>query len=702
MTGKTPIHVPELFGSMVFNEPVMQEWLPEDTYLALKQTMAEGLPLDISVANVVATAMKDWALTKGATHYTHWFQPMTGVTAEKHESFITPDGGGRVLMEFSGKELIKGEPDASSFPSGGLRATFEARGYTAWDPTSYAFVRGHSLYIPTAFCSHGGEALDNKTPLLRSMEAINTQALRILRLFGSDATRVTVTVGPEQEYFLVDRKYYYSRKDLTYTGRTLFGAPPPKGQELDDHYYGFIKTRVSAYMKELDEALWALGILAKTEHNEGAPGQHELAPLFTTANVSVDHNQLTMEIMRKMAKQHDLACLLHEKPFAGINGSGKHVNWSMATTDGVNLLEPGSSPSQNAQFLLFLAAVIQAVDIHQDLLRISAASASNDQRLGGYEAPPAIVSMFIGDELEAIFEAIEHRKHYDPQHPGELHVGVDALPGIPRDVTDRNRTSPLAFTGNKFEFRMPGASQSAAGPVTVFNTIVADSLARFADQLEGAEEFSAALNILLRQTIQEHGRILFSGNSYDTAWVQEAAQRGLMHLPTAADAIPHLTTPKNIALFERHGIFSKAELYARQEILLENYCKTLRIEAATMVEMVLRDILPAVMGYGKDLADTIAAKTGVSAEFACRAERALLLKISILTDTTYEQATALKHTISAGAALDSYGSPAAARHFNTVVLPAMAALRQTVDTLETLVSKTCWPYPSYGKLIYLH
>ena len=696
------MNIPELFGSMVFNEPTMREYLPNEAYESLKRTIAEGLPLDRSLANAVANGMKEWALSKGATHYTHWFHPMTGVTAEKHESFITPTGDGRVIMEFSGKELVKGEPDASSLPSGGLRATFEARGYTAWDPTSYAFVREGKLYIPTAFCSHGGEALDKKTPLLRSMESLNAAAKRILRLFGHEIAHVSTTVGAEQEYFLVDRKYYYERKDLTYTGRTLFGAPPPKGQELDDHYYGFIKTRVSAYMRELNEELWKLGILAKTEHNESAPGQHELAPIFTTTNVATDHNQLMMEIMRKVAKRHNLACLLHEKPFAGINGSGKHVNWSMSTLDGVNLLEPGSSPSENAQFLLFVVAVMKAVDTHQDLLRISAATAGNDQRLGGNEAPPAIVSMYIGEELEAILDAILANQQYDPKDPGVMRIGVDALPHVPREMSDRNRTSPFAFTGNKFEFRMPGSSASVADPVTVLNTIVADALAQFADELEGAADFEGSLNALIRRTVEAHKRILFSGNGYDQAWIKEAAGRGLMHLETTADAIPHLCTPKNIALFERHGIFSKTELYARQEILLENYCKVLRIEALTMVEMAKLSILPAAIGYSKELAETILAKKAVGPGLACKTETALLEEIGALTDTAYERIHALQNCVYAADALDGYGSPSTAQHFKCSVLPAMAELRQTVDTLETLTKKALWPYPSYGRLIYLH
>jgi len=694
------MNVPELFGSMVFNEVAMQKHLPQDTYEALKRTIAEGLPLDLALANVVAKGMKEWALERGATHYTHWFHPLTGITAEKHNSFISPVGDGRVMMEFSGTELVKGESDASSFPSGGLRATFEARGYTAWDPTSYAFVWEGSLYIPTAFCSHGGESLDLKTPLLRSMEAISQNAGRVLRLFGHDS-HVTTTVGPEQEYFLVNREYYYGRKDLTYTGRTLFGAAPPKAQELDDHYYGFIKTRVSTYMRDLNEELWKLGILAKTEHNEVAPGQHELAPMFTTANLSTDHNQLTMEIMRKVAKRHDMACLLHEKPFAGINGSAKHINWSMATADGVNLLEPGSSPAENAQFLLFLAAVIQAVDAHQDLLRISVASAGNDQRLGQKEAPPAIISMYIGEELEAILESIVERKSYCPQEPGELRVGVDALPAIPKDTTDRNRTSPFAFTGNKFEFRMPGATQAIAEPVTVLNTIVADALGQFADELEGAEDFECALNNLLRRTIGIHKRILFSGNGYDQTWVKQAAERGLMNLSTTADALPHMTTPKNIALFEKHGIYSKTELYARQEILLENYCKILRIEASTMVEMARRDILPAAISYGRALAEAMAAKKAVAPALACKAEAELLHQIGTLTDAAFDHVNALQSVVAAAATSGSYGSPGAARYFHTAVLPVMQVLRETVDALEVITCKTYWPYPSYGKLIYL-
>jgi len=696
------MNVPELFGSMVFNEPTMQEHLPNEAYHALKRTIAEGLPLDLNLANMVAAGMKEWALSKGATHYTHWFHPLTGITAEKHESFITPTGDGRVIMEFSGKELVKGEPDASSFPSGGLRATFEARGYTAWDPSSYAFVREGTLYIPTAFCSHGGEALDQKTPLLRSMETLSASAKRIMRLFGHEDVHVNTTVGAEQEYFLVDRKYYYQRKDLTYTGRTLFGAPPPKGQDLDDHYYGFIKTRVSAYMRDLNEELWKLGILAKTEHNEGAPGQHELAPIFTTTNVATDHNQLMMEIMRKVAKRHNLACLLHEKPFAGINGSGKHVNWSMSTIDGMNLLEPGSSPAENAQFLLFLVAMIKAVDTHQDLLRISIASAGNDQRLGGGEAPPAIVSMYIGEDLEAILEAIQAKKQYDPKEAGVMRIGVDVLPNIPREVSDRNRTSPFAFTGNKFEFRMPGSSISIAGPVTILNTIVADALDQFASELEQAEDFERGLNALIRRTIGEHKRILFSGNGYEQAWVDEAARRGLMNLETTADAIPHMTTPKNIALFEKHGIYSKTELYARQEILLESYCKVLRIEALTMVEMVKRDILPATIQYSKDLAEAIAMKRGVDLGLPCKTEKALLSEVSALIDTVYARMNALQSASDAVDAIDSYGLPSTAQHFKTSVIPAMKSLRQTVDALETLTHKALWPYPSYGKLIYLH
>ena len=585
--------IPEIFGSMVFNESVMKERLPKDTYKALKRTREQGEPLDPQVANIVANAMKEWAVEKGVTHFTHWFQPMTGITAEKHDSFIYPVENGKVIMEFSGKELIKGEPDASSFPSGGLRATFEARGYTAWDPTSDAFIKDGTLCIPTAFCSYGGEALDKKTPLLRSMDALNKQVMRILHLFGTPANRVNTTVGPEQEYFLIDEAMYKKRKDLVYTGRTLFGAKPPKGQELEDHYFGVIKPRVSAYMKDLDEELWKLGILAKTKHNEAAPAQHELAPIFTTGNVATDGNQLTMEIMKKVASKHGLYCLLHEKPFAGVNGSGKHNNWSICTDTGINLLEPGESPEENAQFLLFLTAILEAVDKHQDLLRLSVASAGNDHRLGSSEAPPAIISVFLGDELTGILESIENKSEYDQKDAAEMNIGVDVLPKFPKDATDRNRTSPFAFTGNKFEFRMLGSTVSIACPNMILNTIVADTLCRYADRLEKAEDFNKELNHIIRHSYRDHKRIVFNGNNYAPEWVEEAKRRGLLNLESAADALPYYKHPENIELFEKYGVLSGTEIVSRCEIQLENYCKQIHIEALTMVDMIKKDILPA-------------------------------------------------------------------------------------------------------------
>ena len=600
--------VDRIFGTLVFNDTVMRQRLPKETYKALRQAISVGKRLDIDVANVVANAMKDWAIEHGATHFTHWFQPLTGITAEKHDSFITPTDGGQVIMEFSGKELIQGEPDASSFPSGGLRATFEARGYTAWDPTSYAFLKEGVLCIPTAFCSYGGEALDMKTPLLRSMEAVQKQTMRILRLFGSDAASVKTTVGPEQEYFLVDREIYERRPDLIYTGRTLFGAKPPKGQEMDDHYFGVIKPRVAAFMKELDEELWKLGILAKTEHNEAAPAQHELAPIFATTNISTDHNQLTMEMMQKLAKKHDLVCLLHEKPFAGVNGSGKHNNWSLSTDTGVNLLNPGETPAENAQFLLFLAAVIKAVDEYQDLLRISVASAGNDHRLGGGEAPPAVVSMFLGDELGAILDSIKNDTPYGGWEKQLLKVGVHVLPRFPKDSTDRNRTSPFAFTGNKFEFRMLGSSASIADCNTVLNTAVAESLRQFADELERAMDFESALHDLIKRTIQAHDRIIFNGNGYDEAWIKDAQARGLLNLRTTPDCLPYLLCEKNVALFKTHKVFSETELRSRCEIMQDNYCKVIHIEALTMIEMTRRSILPAAGRCAAEIAGAIARK----------------------------------------------------------------------------------------------
>jgi len=693
----------DYFGTMVFNEKVMQERLPKDVYRSMRTTIDQGKPLDLSVANVVAGAMKDWAIGKGATHYSHWFQPMTGVTAEKHDSFIVPDGEGGVIMEFDGRELVKGESDASSFPTGGIRATFEARGYTSWDPTSYAFIRDTTLYIPCAFGSYGGEILDKKTSVLRSMEALNKQALRILRLFGNDdVKRVISTVGPEQEYFLIDRELYNRRKDLVYTGRTLFGCRPPKGQELDTHYYGAIKLRVADYMQDLDQELWKLGIAAKTRHNEVAPAQHELANYFSTTNVASDQNQLTMEIMKKVAKKHGLACLLHEKPFAGINGSGKHNNWSMATDTGVNLLEPGSSPEENAQFLLFLCAVIKAVDTHQDLMRITVASPGNDLRLGSHEAPPAIISIFIGDELEAILNAIETGTHYDKKRPGQMNIGTDVLPSFPRDTTDRNRTSPFAFTGNKFEFRMPGSNMSLAGPNTTLNTIVADALSEFAGALEGAADFSGALNQLIRETIRKHRRILFNGNGYGEEWIREAERRGLLNLPTTVDAIPYIMGEKNVALFERHGVYSGLELHSRYEVRLEGYCKNIHIEARTMAEMARTAILPAVMDYGKKLADTATSKTSAWEGLPCRAETETLKTVSHLTDQVYDRCGKLETVVAEAERLESTASSKElAVYYKEQVMTAMDSLRAVVDELESMTPKNMWPYPSYGRMLHM-
>ena len=691
--------VNELFGSMVFNESVMQSRLPKDTYKSLKKTLHTGVPLDLSIANVIATVMKEWAIEKGATHYTHWFQPMTGITAEKHDSFITPADDGAVIMEFSGKELIKGEPDASSFPSGGLRATFEARGYTAWDPTSYAFVKDKTLYIPTAFCSYGGEALDKKTPLLRSMEALNKQALRILRLFGrDDAKRVYTTVGAEQEYFLIDEKLYKRRKDLIYTGRTLFGAKPPKGQELEDHYFGTIKPRVKAFMAELDEELWKLGILAKTEHNEAAPAQHELAPIYTTTNIATDHNQLTMELMKKIASRHGLVCLLHEKPFAGVNGSGKHNNWSMCTDTGYNLLEPGKSPYENAQFLLFLCAVIQAVDEYQDLLRLSVATAGNDHRLGANEAPPAVVSIFLGDELNAVLEAIENETPYSGTEKMKMKLGVDVLPAFSRDTTDRNRTSPFAFTGNKFEFRMLGSSNSIACANIMLNSAVAEILKRFADRLEGVQDFEAALHALLRETICAHKRILFNGNGYDDAWIREAAARGLSNYRTTPDCMPHLLDKKNVEMLTAHGVYTESELRSRCDIMLENYSKTVLIEANTMVEMAKTDILPAIEAYTLDVAKTAEAKKALDAYLVCGYETKLVQKLSALTDRIAERAEALAEAVVALHTIE--GVEAEANAIRDTILGRMSELRVACDEAETLTAKKYWPYPTYGDLLF--
>ncbi|MEG0144832.1 MAG: glutamine synthetase III [Clostridia bacterium] len=688
--------LPELFGTKVFSESIMQKRLPHDTYKMFKKRLADGQALTRDIADVVASAMKDWAVEQGATHYTHWFQPMTGITAEKHDAFISPVGDG-VMMEFSGKELISGEPDASSFPSGGLRATFEARGYTAWDPTSYAFIKDDTLCVPTAFCAYTGEALDQKTPLLRSMEALNVQAKRILRLFGrNDVKRVTATVGAEQEYFLIDLDAFKRRPDLIYTGRTLFGTKPPKGQELDDHYFGVLKPRVSAFMKELDQELWQLGVPAKTEHNETAPAQHELAPIFTSANIATDHNQLMMELMKKIASRHNMACLLHEKPFEGVNGSGKHNNWSLSTDTGINLLEPGASPSDNAQFLLFLCAVIRAVDEHQDLLRIAVASAGNDHRLGGHEAPPAIVSMSLGDELTGILSALETEDAYDRVERCEMNIGVNFMPRFPRDTTDRNRTSPFAFTGNKFEFRMLGSSSSVAGPNVILNTIVSDVLKDFSDELENAKNFTGALNALIRDTIRAHKRIIFNGNNYTSDWMQEAERRGLTNWPSSAEALCHFADPHNVDLFKRHGVFTEAELNSRQEIMLENYAKVIAIEALTMLDMVSRDILPGLLNYSAKIAGDAKVKSdiGVSNQL----ERKLCARLSLLADHIQSGYECL------ASALEKAPQTAApetrARAIHLAVLPAMAALRASVDEAEPLVPTKLWPYPNYGSLLF--
>nr|WP_302666708.1 glutamine synthetase III [uncultured Agathobaculum sp.] len=691
----TAKNVPELFGSMVFNETVMKERLPKDVYKKLKKTMREGTAIDADVAAVVATAMKDWAVTKGATHYTHWFQPLTGVTAEKHDSFISPTDDGSVMMEFSGKELIKGEPDASSFPSGGLRATFEARGYTAWDPTSYAFVKDGSLYIPTAFCSYTGEILDKKTPLLRSMEAISTQACRVLKLFGKDVRRVTTTVGPEQEYFLIDKKDYAQRKDLIFTGRTLFGAKPPKGQEMEDHYFGSIRPRVAAFMQELDEELWKLGIFAKTKHNEVAPAQHEMAPVFTTTNIATDHNQLTMEVMKRVAQKHGFICLLHEKPFDGVNGSGKHNNWSISTDDGENLLEPGKTPSENAQFLLFLTAVIKAVDEYQDLLRISVASAGNDHRLGANEAPPAIVSMFIGDELQAILDAIESGEDYTDMAKTKMDLGVSVLPDIPKDTTDRNRTSPFAFTGNKFEFRMLGSAINIACPNIMINTAVAEELRLFADELEKADDFQSALIALIKREIKAHKRIIFNGNGYDDAWVAEAEARGLHNLKSTAEALPHYTDEANVELFARHGVYTRVEMESREEALLEEYYKTLHIEALTMSDMVREEILPACVAYQSDLAKTV--KNKKEAGVAGGMEADLLGRVSALTEELYTKGRALDAAVADAPAADA---ETVANYYHDTILPAMDAVRAPADQLEMLVGKKYWPFPTYSDILF--
>ena len=691
--------VEEIFGTMVFNDFTMKQRLPKETFKAFKKSVSEGKPVARDIANVVANAMKDWAVEKGATHFTHWFQPMTGITAEKHDSFISPLDNGRVIMEFSGKELIKGEPDASSFPSGGLRATFEARGYTAWDPTSYAFIKENTLCIPTVFCSYGGEVLDKKTPLLRSMDVINVQALRILRLFGNnDVTHVTTTVGPEQEYFLVDKELYKKRKDLRFTGRTLFGAKPPKGQELDDHYFGAIRPRVTEFMADLDEELWKLGILAKTEHNEVAPAQHELAPIFTNTNMSCDHNQLTMELMKKVADRHGLVCLLHEKPFAEVNGSGKHINWSLATDNGLNLLDPGRTPSENAQFLLFLCAVIKGVDEYQDMLRAVVATAGNDHRLGANEAPPAVISMFIGEELMDILESIEKGTVYKDRVASHMEIGVDTLPLFRRDTTDRNRTSPFAFTGNKFEFRMLGSSQSIAGPNIVLNTIVAEELEQFADALEGAGDFKETLNGLIRKTISEHKRIIFNGNGYEDAWLEEAARRGLSNYRTTPDAMPHYVDAKNIALFTKHKVFTEVEMRSRCEVHLENYCKVIRIEALTMAEMVRKDIIPAAYTYLKRLSETAVAVKTACPELDCAMEINMLKYLRTLTDSLYVNINRLEGILTEAEECGS--AEDAALYYRDKVLPVMGELRSAADEIERFVGEKYWPYPTYGELLY--
>ena len=697
---ETRKNVPELFGSSVFNDDVMQERLPKDVYKSLRKTIDEGKDLDLNVANAVANAMKDWAVEKGATHYTHWFQPLNGITAEKHDSFISPTSDGRVIMQFSGKELVRGEPDASSFPSGGLRATFEARGYTAWDPTSYAFVKGDSLYIPTAFCSYSGETLDKKTPLLRSMEDLSAQALRILRLFGDQKSkRVVTTVGPEQEYFLVDKELYDQRPDLRFTGRTLFGAKAPKGQELEDHYFGAIKPRVAAFMKDLDEELWKLGILAKTKHNEVAPAQHELAPIFTTTNVATDHNQLTMETMKNVAAKHGLVCLLNEKPFEGVNGSGKHNNWSISTDTGKNLLDPGKEPEKNTQFLLFLAAIIQGVDEYQDLLRISVASAGNDHRLGANEAPPAIVSMFLGDELEGILEAIEKDEPYTGIEAKQLQTGVHVLPDLAMDTTDRNRTSPFAFTGNKFEFRMLGSAISISCPNIMLNTIAAEELRQFADELEGTADLEGDVRKIVRRVMQQHKRIIFNGDGYSEAWTEEAKRRGLLNLPTTVDALPRYLDQKNVELFTSHKIYTEAEMEARYETIIEEYSKTLNIEALTMSEMVRRDILPAVSGYIASLAEAVASKRAAVAGLPCAAETSLIQKLSSLLDSAYEKVEALDTLVADGKA-ESHNALTVATYYKDVIIPAMNELRAVVDQMEVDTASQFWPYPSYGDLMF--
>ena len=692
--------VPELFGSMVFNDQTMQERLPKATYKALKKTIQDGAPLDISVANVVASAMKDWAIEKGCTHYTHWFQPMTGVTAEKHDSFISPNGDGQIIMEFSGKELIKGEPDASSFPSGGIRATFEARGYTTWDPTSYAFAKDGTLYIPTAFCSYTGEILDKKTPLLRSMERISTEATKILNLLGkTEVTRVTTTVGPEQEYFLIDKEMYDRREDLIYTGRTLFGAKAPKGQELDDHYFGAIKTRVAAYMRDLDEELWKLGILAKTKHNEVAPSQHELAPIFTTTNIATDHNELTMEVMKKVAERHGLVCLLHEKPFAGINGSGKHNNWSISTNTGENLLDPGKEPEKNTQFLLFLAAIVKAVHEYQDLLRITVASAGNDHRLGANEAPPAIISMYLGDDLGALVESIINGTEYVSKGKVEMQTGVDVLPDFKKDTSDRNRTSPFAFTGNKFEFRALGSSLNIACPNYILNTMVAEELSQFYDELKDASDLDTAVKALIKKTFTEHQAIIFNGDNYAEEWVVEAEKRGLLNLKSLPEAVAHFIDKKNIDLFVKNKICSEEEIRARYEIELENYSKQINIEALTMIDMAKKNILPAVSSYVRELTDTALAKKALSDAIPTTVEEEIVTSLSNKLVCFSKKTAELEEAVIKAAEFDG-DNLAQATFFRETVFALMQELRAVGDSMETETASEFWPYPSYGEMLF--
>ena len=691
-------NVPKLFGDLVFNETVMKEKLPTATYKAYKAALLTGKNLDLPIANVIANAMKDWALEKGATHFTHWFQPMTGITAEKHESFITPTADGRIIMDFSGKELIQGEPDASSFPSGGLRATFEARGYTAWDPTSYAFIKDNTLCIPTAFCSYTGEVLDKKTPLLRSMSAIDVAARRILDLFGTPTEKVTTTVGPEQEYFLVDKAMWEKRRDLVYTGRTLLGAMPPKGQEMEDHYFGIIKPRVMAFMQELDEELWKLGVLAKTEHNEVAPAQHELAPIFTSTNIATDHNHLTMEFMKRIAAKHNLICLLHEKPFAGVNGSGKHNNWSIVTAEGENLLNPASEPPKNTRFLLFLAAIIKAVDEYQDLLRVSVASAGNDHRLGANEAPPAIVSAFLGSELTAILEAIEKGEEYNPDGEKFMQIGGNVIPLFAQDTTDRNRTSPFAFTGNKFEFRMLGSAFSISGPNIVLNTIVAEELEQFADTIEKAADKDAAIKALIKETITAHKRIIFNGDGYTDAWVEEAKMRGLLNLKSTPEAIPCLLAKKNIELFTKHNIFTEAEIHARTEILLENYAKTIRIEGLCLAEMIAKDLLPSASAAASDLAATIANKKMAGLDVEGTYELETIKKISALSTALCQKVAGLEKALAAAAAVE--GGEEIANYYHENVFAPMLDIRAAADELEPMISEKYLTYPTYGQLLF--